>query len=236
MSSEALFQRELLRLSPLSILALAFPSLSFLHKVFCGLFVVGFFGVAMPKKRIRRSQIMQREDLTVSQRADLSRRAQLQVVEQEWFVASKLIALYSPIRNEVETQLICNEALASGKRVAYPRIDGGCMVFIEVAAQHDLNLGAFGVLEPRGTVVVPVDLIDVIIVPGVAFDRNGFRIGFGKGYYDRALENRPLSCRLAGLAYAFQVEDCIPNELHDVRLDELVTDQEILHFDRGVNL
>ncbi|MBW2186242.1 MAG: 5-formyltetrahydrofolate cyclo-ligase [Deltaproteobacteria bacterium] len=190
----------------------------------------------MPKRRIRRSQIMMREQLTAQQRADLSRRAQSVLVQQAWFIEAKLIALYSSIRNEVDTQQVFETAISLGKRIVFPRIDDGQMVFVEVESQSDFCLGTFGVLEPVGAKVVPVCCIDLIIVPGVAFDRSGFRIGFGKGYYDQALENRPLSCRLAGLGYAFQLEDSIPRETHDVSLDWLVTDQEILCFDSGVNL
>lgn len=190
----------------------------------------------MPKRRIRRSQIMMREQLTAQQRADLSRRAQSLLVQQAWFVEAKQIALYSSIRNEVDTQHVFETAIILGKSVVFPRIDGGKMVFVEVESQRDFCLGTFGVLEPVGANIVPVSCVDLVIVPGVAFDRSGFRIGFGKGYYDQALENRPLSCRLAGLGYAFQLEDSIPREVHDVSLDWLVTDQEILRFDSGVNL
>ncbi len=179
---------------------------------------------------------MMREQLTAQQRADLSRRAQSVLVQQAWFIEAKLIALYSSIRNEVDTQQVFETAISLGKRIVFPRIDDGQMVFVEVKSQSDFYLGTFGVLEPVGAKVVPVRCIDLIIVPGVAFDRSGFRIGFGKGYYDQALENRPLSCRLAGLGYAFQLEDSIPREAHDVSLDWLVTDQEKLSFDSGVNL
>lgn len=190
----------------------------------------------MPKRRIRRSQIMMREQLTAQQRVDLGSRAQSRLVQQAWFAEAKLIALYSSIRNEVDTWNLFDAAISLGKRVVFPRIDDGQMVFVEVESQRDFCSGTFGVLEPVGTKVVPVCCIDLIVVPGVAFDRGGFRIGFGKGYYDRALENRPLSCRLAGLGYAFQLEDNIPREAHDVSLDWLVTDQEVLSFDSGVNL
>lgn len=190
----------------------------------------------MPKKRVRRSQITLREQLTAQQRADLSSRAQSLVVKQSWFAEANLIALYSSIRNEVDTQYLFEAAISLGKRIVFPRIDDGQMVFVEVESPRDLCSGTFGVLEPVGTKVVPVCCIDLIVVPGVAFDRDGFRIGFGKGYYDQALEDRPLSCRLAGLGYAFQLDDSIPREVHDVSLDWLVTDQEVLSFDGGVNL
>jgi 5-formyltetrahydrofolate cyclo-ligase len=190
----------------------------------------------MPKGRIRCSQITRREQLTAQQRADLSSRAQSMLVRQPWFVEAKLIALYSSIRNEVDTQHLFEAAISLGKRIVFPRIDGDQMVFVEVESPRDFCSGTFGVLEPVGPKVVPVCCIDLIVVPGVAFDRDGFRIGFGKGYYDQALEGRPLSCRLAGLAYAFQLDDSIPREVHDVSLDWLVTDQEVLSFDSGVNL
>lgn len=190
----------------------------------------------MPKRRIRRSQIMLREQLTAQQAADLAGRAQVRLIQQAWFAEAKVIALYSSIRNEVDTQQLFDAAVFLGKRIVFPRIDDGRMVFVEVKSRGDFCLGKFGVLEPVGMKVVPIGCIDLMIVPGVAFDRDGFRIGFGKGYYDQALENRPLSCRLAGLGYAFQLEESVPREAHDVGLDWLVTDQEVLSFDSGINL
>lgn len=190
----------------------------------------------MLKEDIRRSQIAMRDRLSTVQKETFSQRAQAALMQQSWFAAAQVIALYSPIRNEVATQALFDSAIALGKRIAFPRIDDGRMVFVEVNLQHGFCLGAFGVPEPVGADVVSVCAIDLIVVPGVAFDRHGFRIGFGKGFYDQALENRPLSCQLVGLGYAFQVEDFVPREAHDVGLDWLVTDQEVIKFDGGVNL
>lgn len=190
----------------------------------------------MPKKRMRQLQLALRRSLTQEQKDEASCRAQGCLLHHDLFNVAQVIALYSPIRGEVETRRLFDAALTAGKRVVYPRVEGERMLFVVVDSRRDLRCGSFGVLEPCGDVVVPVSDIDLVIVPGVAFDRCGSRLGYGKGYYDRAFENRPSTCVLVGLGYAFQLGECLPSEAHDVNLDWLVTDHEILSFDGGFNL
>ena len=187
----------------------------------------------MPKKRLRRSQLLLRRRLTEEQKCEAGRRAQQRLLRHDLFAATQVIALYAPIRGEMETYQLLDAALMAGKRVVYPRVEGERMVFVVVQSRQDLTHGSFGVLEPRGDDVVPASEIDLVVVPGLAFDRCGARLGYGKGYYDRAFENRPSSCVLIGLGYAFQLGECLPCEAHDVSLNWLVTDHEMLSFDGG---
>lgn len=89
----------------------------------------------------------------------------------------------------------------------------------------DLKKGAYGILEPSVVKTADEKDIDVILVPGLAFDRHGGRMGFGKGYYDRLLETS--STVKIGLCYDFQLFDTIPTESHDVPMDFIITEKEI---------
>jgi 5-formyltetrahydrofolate cyclo-ligase len=184
----------------------------------------------MPKQIIRRAKLMQRSCLSCDQREQLSILAQQRVLEHELFSSANIVALYAPVRCEVDTHLLFTAAIAADKCVVFPRVRGALMDFVVVRSRDELLAGAFGVLEPLGDMVVAVDQIDLVVVPGVAFDRCGSRLGYGKGFYDRALSVHPFSCVLVGMGYAFQVVDSLPHEDHDLVLDWLITDRETLAF------
>jgi len=191
----------------------------------------------MPKHRIRQQQLSARCCLNAAQRQVYSLEAQQRLLDHPLFAAAQVVALYSPIRCEVDTGLLLKTALDANKRVVYPRVDrdgssGADMHFVGICSERDFEVGAFGVLEPNGERVVGVSMIDLIVVPGVAFDRSGYRLGYGKGFYDRAVLSRSRGCSLVGLGYAFQVEDVLPHDVHDLMLDWLITDHETLDFSR----
>lgn len=192
-------------------------------------------GDAMPKQRIRQEQLSARVCLSLEQREVLSSRAQQRLLNHDIFADAQTVALYAPIRCEVDTSMLLQAAMKSAKRVVYPRVwrtNAGQtgMDFFEVTSADDLHPGAFGVLEPHTDCAVSVGEIDLVVVPGVAFDRSGYRLGYGKGYYDRAMRARSAKCVLAGLGYAFQLEADLPREAHDLVLDWLITDHETLSF------
>ncbi|MDY0190544.1 MAG: 5-formyltetrahydrofolate cyclo-ligase [Desulfuromonas sp.] len=192
----------------------------------------------MPKYRIRKLQLQTRGCLSATQRSSLSYAAQQRLLHHNLFAAAGVIALYAPIRCEVDTSILMEAALAAGKSVVYPRIVQGKsapdMHFVEINSVADLQPGAFGVLEPQGCEVVAVANIDLMVVPGVAFDRAGYRLGYGKGFYDRAVSSCCSSCALVGLGYAFQLEESLPHEEHDLVLDWLITDHEVLDFTHNI--
>ncbi|MBT3605836.1 MAG: 5-formyltetrahydrofolate cyclo-ligase [Candidatus Latescibacteria bacterium] len=145
------------------------------------------------------------------------------------FQAAQLVASYVSVRKEVDTHRLIEHALKVGKRVCVPVTEGkGVMVFQELLSLDELKPARFGLMEPEydaDRIVAPACL-DLMMVPGVAFDRQGNRLGFGGGYYDRYLTH--CDATYVGLAYGFQVVDDIPTEGHDVRLDWLVTEHEVI--------
>lgn len=129
--------------------------------------------------------------------------------------------LYLNFRNEVSTAYIRETLFKAGKEIFLPVVEGGIFKTGRYTGEAELKSGAFGIKEPAGA--EKVSFIDVIAVPGVAFDKNGNRIGFGRGYYDRFLSDNRYG-QAAGLAYDFQVTEDITPDQHDVPLDVLITD------------
>ncbi|MGM0558443.1 MAG: 5-formyltetrahydrofolate cyclo-ligase [Myxococcota bacterium] len=150
------------------------------------------------------------------------------------YEAATSIGGYSAIRGEIDPKPLLEDAIADGHAVYLPRVvDEHHLEFAKIDDYDALQVGAFGVLEPQGP---PAELseIDVFLIPGVAFDRNGGRIGFGRGYYDRILGRRLEAERadeavFIGVCYDWQlVDDPIVVEPHDVAMDMIATDTEII--------
>lgn len=143
---------------------------------------------------------------------------------------AKVLLCYVAIRGEVETRPIIAKALADGKRVAVPvvRVQGRRLLAVEIKdLLRDLTaVGPYGIPQPAIRArrrIVPEDL-DLIIVPGVAFDRAGRRLGRGKGYFDRFLESVPSAVPRMGLAFRFQLVKQIPWESHDQPVGRVLTE------------
>jgi len=184
----------------------------------------------MSKDILRQQYLQQRRQLDPSLRARLDEMAQTRLLASNAYCDAKVIALYSPARGEVDTALILAAALRDGKKVVYPRVAGEQLVFVPVLTESDLSPGAFAINEPVGSDLVPVPAIDLMLLPGLAFSRDGHRLGSGKGFYDRTLGCNGRPGILAGLAYDFQLNATLPFEAHDVCLDLLVTDARVLAF------
>ncbi len=183
----------------------------------------------MPKAGLRRTLLRCRSEMVPIIWQAASRLAQERLMALEAFSGAASIALYAPIRNEVDTALIFDEARRDGKRVLYPRVCNEEMRFHEVAHADGLEQGAFGILEPcRTGEGLPPDAADLIVVPGVAFDLSGHRVGFGKGYYDRFLATLHRPVTLVGLCHDFQLLERVPSEGHDIRMQYIVTEQRVV--------
>jgi len=140
------------------------------------------------------------------------------------------VALHAALGAEVGTAEIAHRATAAGKRIAWPRLaaSGRAMEFAACGAA-DLVPGPSRALEPPASApVVPPDAIDLAVVPGVAFDARGGRLGRGRGHYDATLALlRPGAARV-GIAFEVQVVPEVPGEPHDVALDAVVTEKRVI--------
>lgn len=181
----------------------------------------------MSKNAIRKRILSRRDALSPLDVVSLSRDVAGHFLSSIPYAAASTLVLYSSIRSEVATFEIFVAAAEAGKRVLYPRTVGTTLEFVAIENLEALAAGRFGVCEPRSGEPIPLAEIDLLVLPGVAFDEQGIRLGYGLGCYDRSLAavKRPT---LVGLAYDFQVLPSLPRETHDVPVDFVVTETRIL--------
>ena len=184
----------------------------------------------MPKRSIRSRFLAERRSRAVEACIRASMEIQQRFLHSDLFQHARCLALYSAIHNEVLTETVSIRAIESGKTLVYPRIKNNDLVFVEVRSSNDLAPGAFGVLEPQGDNTIPADSLDLVIVPGVAFDLVGHRLGYGRGFYDRALSVCRADCVKLGFAYDSQLLAALPAAEHDQTLSVLMTESRTLNF------
>lgn len=140
------------------------------------------------------------------------------------------VMLYAAFRNEMSTWLIIDTLFSMGKTVILPKTSGNDIIPYEYAGHSSLVKDAFGILTPDPSVCKEADFsqISAVIVPGVGFDRNGNRIGFGRGYYDRFLAKIPDALKI-GFCYEFQIQPCIPVCETDIPMDFLLTEKALIN-------
>ena len=156
------------------------------------------------------------------------RAAELLLQQEQWIAAQKVLG-YLALKDEVELSAVLKAAFSAGKTVALPRFlpeTGlyGAAVLPEKEGFATLSFGRFGVLEPAPTApILPLNQLDFVLVPGVAFDPSGRRLGRGKGFYDRLLADTNNSCIKCGVALDEQLVAAIPAESHDVSMNFVLT-------------
>lgn len=183
----------------------------------------------MPKQSLRTAMLERRRRISMADRAAWGQAAQSRLLSTPEYAAANVLALYSPVRDEVPTDAIFHAARAAGKRVAYPRVAAG-LEFVEVFDLDGMRPGRFGIREPVGASPLPLAAIDLMVLPGVAYDLEGFRLGYGKGYYDRFLHGHAVKPRRAGLCYELQLTASLPVENHDIAMHLLITESRVLRF------
>ena len=182
-----------------------------------------------PKRRLREE--VRRARLAQPDKDALSRRICAAVMALPEYAAARTVLWYVDAGGEVRTRLTLPEALARGQRVAVPYcvVERSELELFHLEDVSELAAGAYGILEPReelrrrpGKVVLPLE-VD-LVVPGVAFDRRGGRLG--QGYYDRLLTRTRPDALLSGLAFECQVVPEVPSDPHDVVVDVVLTEAE----------
>lgn len=163
--------------------------------------------------------------MSAEQRADLSRQACLLLEKQPVWKKAKTIFFYAPLPEELDIWPLLRDSLAARKTAALPRFDSatGRYVACEIGdLARDISNGQFGIREPGGhCIAIPPNRLDLILVPGVAFDAHGRRLGRGKGFYDQLLASvRGTTC---GVAFDEQIVEAVPVESHDVHLNRILT-------------
>ena len=136
------------------------------------------------------------------------------------FKAAKTVMLYYALPDEVDTHNFV-EQWAKEKQIILPVVIGDDLELRSYHGRYELAVGAYGIEEPTGPAFTEEERIECIVVPGVAFDRHGNRLGRGKGYYDRLLPRLPQAYKI-GLCFPFQLVDEVPAEPFDIPMDEVI--------------
>lgn len=166
---------------------------------------------------------------------ELSRRIVGAFMALPEYAVAQTIMFYIDVRSEVRTRQDLETALQSGKRVVVPwcNPDGELELF-HLESMDELEIGMYRILEPKAELralpekQVPVESLDLIMVPGVGFDLRGGRMGHGKGYYDKLLEHARPTTPLIALAFECQVFEEIPVADHDIFMDMIVTEDRVI--------
>lgn len=145
---------------------------------------------------------------------------------------AQVVFVYMDFNNEVETMTLIKRMLLEKKKVVIPYTDTVNTVIIPSELKdmdQDLVKSKFGYYEPAPERIVPVkpEELDLVVVPGVVFDKKLNRIGFGKGYYDRILCRLKKDAKAVAVAYDFQVLEEVPSEEHDIKMDMIITEKNI---------
>jgi 5-formyltetrahydrofolate cyclo-ligase len=174
-----------------------------------------------------------RNSTPVAELDALSSRIFSKLVEVPEIQGARTVSTYLHTGSEVRTGKIVDWLLSKDKRVVVPLSDklNKRLLFSELRdPEKELAQGTYGILEPKLEFrrPVPLEQVDVILVPGVAWDRRGYRIGYGAGYYDRSINSLVTSVFKIGLAYEFQLVVRIPTSRYDRRVDEIVTELRVI--------
>jgi len=182
------------------------------------------------KKELRQTLLFQRKRLSLERRNAKSREIGNRLFEMISFNQAKTIQFYLAMPDEVQTFAMIQHAQMVNKKIAAPviRKETDRLSFFHLTETDPISIGRYGIQEPpsdRLREIFPQE-IDLWILPGVAFDRNGNRLGLGGGYYDRILEN--VTALRIGLAFAFQIVDSVPAAITDRRVDQIITETETI--------
>jgi len=152
-------------------------------------------------------------------------------MELQCYGTSKEILAYYPFRSEIDTTIIIRNALKQKKKIILPKVNGKKLDLYYIKdLKNDLSPGSFDIMEPIPSkcTIAPYKNIDMVLVPGVGFDRNFNRLGYGGGFYDKLLEELPVKAPRIALAFDLQLIKNIPVMAHDLKVDIIITEKEIL--------
>ena len=187
--------------------------------------------IRQQKAEIRRQAIARRK--AQPNKDEASRQIVATLVGLDAYHQARTVMFYVDMRSEVRTRAYLPTALAAGKRIVVPYCLPDQLGLFRLADLDELETGVFRILEPRSDLRgvpekrVTAGELDLVVVPGLAFDRRGARLGYGAGYYDKLLRQVRPDTRLWALAFECQLFSELPVEAHDVLVDQVITEQTI---------
>lgn len=185
----------------------------------------------LTKDELRSKMKSRLRDLTPREYHDLNHSLYTNFLRLKLLNKSNYFMIYYSVRNEANTVQMINYLLKAGKTVALPVCtQGRDLKAVAINNLSQLQPASFGLMEPSpGSPLIANDQLQLIVIPGVAFDEKGHRLGHGAGYYDRFLSKTPNAFKL-GLAYDFQLVPEVPAESHDIKMNGLLTPTRYLEF------
>ena len=190
------------------------------------------------KRALRRAMAEKRDALTQAERDGMTERAVERLLDLPEVRAARTLAGFVSTRSEIATEKLLDELRKRDVDVVLPRVSTGLIPprlrFHRVSQRSELVFGIFGLLEPGPDCPeLPAQEIDVFMVPGLAFDKHGARVGYGGGYYDELAafvraHPEATTARFIGYAFDFQVVETCPSGEWDVPLDTIVTDERVI--------
>jgi len=187
----------------------------------------------MQKKILRRYALSIRRGLSQEAIKRKSKKIQKNLFNLSLFKRAGVVLFYLSLPDEVQTYGMIKDSLKIGKRIAVPVVDlekGEIVPFEVKTPEFKLVSGPFGISEPAENNRYPlvVEEIDLVVVPGIAFDKQGKRIGFGKGFYDRFL-SRLINVKTVALAFECQIFGEVPYEEYDIPVDFIITEKRVIN-------
>ncbi len=180
------------------------------------------------KRALRREVLAERDRLSEAERAEKSAAIADRVLAMEEIAGARTVMAFWSFGSEVDTIPLLERLHAAGTRVALPRIEGRDITPVGYSIGDPVSETSFGAKEPVSDRVLAPAELDLVVVPGVAFDREGGRVGYGAGFYDRLLPRVREDTAAVGVAFALQVVERVPAGGVDRRVDAVVTEREVI--------
>lgn len=188
----------------------------------------------MDKRELRKSILKMRDSMDNQERFAADEIILKKLLALKEYRDATSVFCFVSYRSEVDTRQIIAESLRRGKRLIVPVVDkeNKVMILSELKSSEELAKSDLGILEPKKEFLRPVKpkAVDLCIAPGAVFDKRGYRIGYGGGFYDKMIPQFRSDVKTVGISYDFQFVEKLPNEEFDQKIDMLVTEKEIYKF------
>lgn len=185
------------------------------------------------KRGLRREVLARRDDLRAQERSRLSAAILERVIALPEVRDARTVMAFWSFGSEVDTGPLLARLDAAGKEICLPRIRDGEVLAVGYRPGDPVRPTPFGAMEPAAGPIVEPETIDVVVTPGVAFDRRGGRVGYGGGYYDRLLARIRPDASSVAIAFELQVVDEVPMGNLDRRVEAIVTEHEVIRCAGG---
>ncbi|MDR5586229.1 MULTISPECIES: 5-formyltetrahydrofolate cyclo-ligase [Clostridium] len=185
--------------------------------------------ISEEKKELRKKILKIRKEMDINKKRNFDNIIHNKFLKSKFYSQCRNIFVYISYDSEIDTKTIIRKALEDGKNIYVPRTNYNTklMEAVKISSLENLIKDKHGILQPTESgLAVELEEIDLIIMPGVAFDNNGGRMGYGGGFYDRYMSKCSKNIQKISLAYDFQILDNVPMDSHDTRVNSIITENK----------